>query len=178
MKLACLTTLILAALQTHAYIADSMHHAPSSDIAELRAYLAAGGIQLPESDDQLKQLDSDGDGMDDFAEWVMGMDPLHGEPQLQTSFPTPEPQSGMVIHMEMPDWFGHYAEVYCNNNLIYGSWELADGWIPTYGSRQVQWQDVYRPEETTFFYMIYDATLDLDGDGYSDYREHYITKTS
>ena len=110
MKLACLTTLILAALQTHAYIADSMHHAPSSDIAELRAYLAAGDIQLPESDDQLKQLDSDGDGMDDFAEWVMGMDPLHGEPQLQTSFPTPEHQSGMVIHMEMPDWFGHYAE--------------------------------------------------------------------
>jgi hypothetical protein len=145
---------------------------------ELRAYLTAGGIEFPQSDDQLKQLDSDQDGQSDFLEWVMGTDPLNGEPQLQTSIPTPEPQNGVVIKMEMPFWFGHYAEVYCNNNLIYGSWELADGWIPTYGSRQVEWQDVYRPEQTTFFYRIHDATIDLDGDGYSYWQEKLILHTS
>ena len=72
---------------TPAYVADSMHHAISSDVNELRAYLIAGGITVPESDEALKEIDSDGDGMDDFSEWVMGTDPLEGEPQLQTTFP-------------------------------------------------------------------------------------------
>ena len=78
---------------TPAYVADSMHHAISSDVNELRAYLIAGGITVPESDEALKEIDSDGDGMDDFSEWVMGTDPLEGEPQLQTTVPRRKPHA-------------------------------------------------------------------------------------
>ena len=162
---------------TPAYVADSMHNAISSDVNELRAYLIAAGIEVPASDEELKTMDTDSDGLNDFAEWVMGTDPLHGEPQMQTSFSPPAPQQGMVIEMQLPSYFDSYAEIFCNNNLIFGSWEIAEGWIPTYGQAELTWQDLYRPNQSTFFYMIFDATLDLDGDGYSDYREHYITKT-
>lgn len=169
---------LLLLLQVGLVFADSMHHEPSSNVEELRAYLAAGGIDLPETDDALKQLDSDQDGRADYFEWIMGTDPLEGEAQLQTSFPAPQPQSGMVIEMEMPDWFGRYAEVYCKPNLVYSDWQLAEGWIPTYGAREVTWQDVYRPDETAFFYRIHDATIDLDGDGYSYWQEKLLYKTS
>lgn len=162
---------------TPAYVADSMHHAISSDVNELRAYLIAGGITVPESDEALKETDSDGDGMDDFSEWVMGTDPLEGEPQLQTTFPRPKPDSGMVIQMELPNWFGNYAEVFAKPNLIYSDWEVVGNWIPTFGQAELTWQDIIRINQPCFFYMIFDATLDLDGDGYSDYREHYITHT-
>ena len=105
---------------TPAYVADSMHNAISSDVNELRAYLIAAGIEVPASDEELKTMDTDSDGLNDFAEWVMGTDPLHGEPQMQTSLPPPEPQQGMVIQMQLPDWFGNYAKSFATTTSSLG----------------------------------------------------------
>ena len=83
----------------------------------------------------------------------------------------------MQIIMQMPDDFGAYAEVFGCSNLLSGEWNVLDSWIPTYGSSELTWDDAVRTNVNTFFYMICDATMDCDGDGYSDGREHYISLT-
>lgn len=85
--------------------------------------------------------------------------------------------AGMQIVMQLPDYFGDYAEVFGRTNLLAGQWNVVDSWIPTYGTPVLTWDDVVRTNVNTFFYMIYDATIDCDGDGYSDWREHYISLT-
>jgi hypothetical protein len=90
---------------------------------------------------------------------------------------SPDGHGGMQIFMQLPDDFGAYAEVFGRTNLLEGQWKVLDGWIPTYGSSELTWDDAVRTNVHTFFYMIYDATIDYDGDGYSDWREHYISLT-
>ena len=173
----CLVFLLLPMMGL-SYVADSLHHAPSADIEALRAYLSAGGVELPESDEALKTLDSDGDGRDDFAEWVMGTDPLVGEPSVETSVSAPTDASeGMQLTLRLPEWFGAYAEIYHRDDLLSEEWQIAHGWLPTLGAAELTWQDIVRPDAPQHFYAVFDATLDLDGDGFSDYREHYITGT-
>jgi hypothetical protein len=83
----------------------------------------------------------------------------------------------MQITMQLPDYFGAYAEVFGRTNLLAGQWSVMDSWIPTYGTSELTWDDAVRTNVNTFFYRIFDATLDCDGDGYSDWREHYISLT-
>lgn len=83
----------------------------------------------------------------------------------------------MQIAMQLPDYFGAYAEVYGRENLVSGQWEVLEGWLPTYGSSNLTWDDVVRTNANEYFYMIFDATMDYDGDGFSDWREHYISQT-
>lgn len=90
---------------------------------------------------------------------------------------TPDGGGGMQIVMQWPDYFGAYAEVFGRTNLLAGQWNVVDSWIPTYGSSELIWDDVIRTNVNAFFYIICDATMDCDGDGYSDGREHYITQT-
>ena len=81
------------------------------------------------------------------------------------------------ITMTLPDSFGAYAEIYGCTNLLTRQWSILDGWIPNYGSTPLTWNDAARTNVHTFFYMIHDATLDADGDGYSNRRELYISQT-
>jgi hypothetical protein len=138
----CLVFLFLPMIGL-SYVADSLHHAPSADIEALRAYLNAEGIEVPESDEALKTLDSDGDGLDDFAEWVMGLDPLEGDPMPSTSVQSSQdPEAGMLLEMSLPDWFGTYAEIFIRPDLIDGEWAIAAGWLPTFGDNALTWQDI------------------------------------
>ena len=90
---------------------------------------------------------------------------------------TPHSNGSIKVAMQLPDDFGAYAEVFGRTNLLAGQWDVMDSWIPTYGFSELTWDDVVRTNVKTFFYMIYDATLDYDGDGYSDGREHYVSLT-
>lgn len=86
--------------------------------------------------------------------------------------------SGSVrITMQLPTSHRIYAEVFGRTNLLEGQWQVLDSWIPTYGNSELIWDDAVRTNVNTFFYMIHDATIDSDGDGYSDWREHYISRT-
>jgi hypothetical protein len=89
----------------------------------------------------------------------------------------PSDGDGMQIALPLPEYFGAYAEVFGCTNLLQGQWNVLDGWIPTYGSSELIWVDVLHTNANTFFYMIRDATMDSDGDGYSDWRERYISLT-
>ena len=84
----------------------------------------------------------------------------------------------MQITMQLPDDFGAYTEVFGCSNLLSGEWNVVDSWIPTYRSSELTWNDAVRTNVSAFFYIIHDATMDYDGDGYSDGREHYITRTN
>ena len=107
----CLVFLLLPMMGL-SYVADSLHHAPSADIEALRAYLSAGGVELPESDEALKTLDTDGDGLSDFAEWVMGLDSLEGDPMPSANVTSSnDPEAGIEIKMNLPDWFGRYVDI-------------------------------------------------------------------
>lgn len=83
----------------------------------------------------------------------------------------------MQIAMPWPDYFGAYAEVFGRTNLLAGQWSVVDSWIPTHGTSVLTLDYAVLTNVNTFFYMIYDATMDGDGDGYSDWREHYISLT-
>lgn len=90
---------------------------------------------------------------------------------------SPDGICGIQLVMQLPEYFGTCAEVFGRTNLLVGQWNILDGWIPTYGSSELIWDDILRTNANTFFYMIFDATIDYDGDGYSDWREHYISRT-
>ena len=81
------------------------------------------------------------------------------------------------VTMLLPEYFGTYAEVFGRTNLLEGQWQVLDGWVPTYGNSTLIWDDAVRTNANAFFYMFHDATLDIDGDGYSDSRELYISQT-
>jgi hypothetical protein len=86
-------------------------------------------------------------------------------------------RAGMQFTMQLPDCFGAYAEVFGCPNLLSGEWSMLNSWIPTYGSAELTWNDDVSTNMSSYFYMISDATMDLDGDGYSDLREHYVSRT-
>jgi flavodoxin len=166
------------------YIPATLHHdftdmddLDESGVADsLEQYLFENGYTLEDYNPYASDLDED--GATDFAEWVLGTDPLYGEEQFSSSFQSPTNGSdGVQITMQLPDYFGAYAEVYGRTNLVVGDWIVADGWIPTYGSSELTWNDVVRTNVNNYFYMIFDATMDYDGDGYSDWYEYYISGT-
>jgi hypothetical protein len=173
--------------ESEAWTNTTMHHAlteVSIDLDEngipdsLESYLADSGVTLPDPYDP-GGSDLDGDGISDFGEWVMGTDPLVEESQtfsggMQTGTNS---GGGMVILMQLPAWFGQYAEVFARNDLCSGSWQPVNCWIPTYGEPELQWEDVLRTNDFTFFYRVSDATWDWDGDGRSDDYEHFISQT-
>ena len=105
---------------------------------------------------------------------VDSLDPC--DPSIRYAL-TPDGSGGIQLVMPLPEYFGAYAQVFGRTNLLAGQWNILDGWIPTYGSSELIWDDVLRTNANTFFYMIFDATMDYDGDGYSDWREHYISLT-
>jgi hypothetical protein len=91
---------------------------------------------------------------------------------------TQNAEDGMQITMQLPGCFGAYAEVFGCSNLLSGEWSVMNSWIPTYGSAELTWNTDISTNKSSFFYMISDATMDLDGDGFSDAWEHYISQTN
>jgi hypothetical protein len=83
----------------------------------------------------------------------------------------------MQMILQLPEDFGTYAEVFGCSSLSSGEWNVVDSWIPTYGSAELTWNDAVSTNMNSFFYIISDAMLDFDGDGYSDSREHYVSRT-
>jgi len=156
----------------HAF--DSMEDADENGVPDsLDAYLSE--TTLPDPYDP-RASDLDGDGSDDFGEWILGTDPLTVE-QQQMHANMQSTTNGMMFAIELPAWFGRYAEVFARPSLCAGCWEAVDSWIPTYGEPQLIWEDVLHPRYNSFFYRIFDGTFDLDGDGFSDHREYFITHT-
>ncbi len=87
--------------------------------------------------------------------------------------------NGLVeISLSLPESFGKHVEIFSKDNLVYSpAWEVAAGWIPTYGYSMVSWSDPSSGNLDYRYYIVSDADMDSDGDGYSDLREHYITGT-
>lgn len=163
----CLVFLLLPMMGL-SYVADSLHHAPSADITALRAYLNAEGIEVPENDEELKTLDSDGDGLSDFAEWVMGLDPLEGDPMPSTRLQSAQdPEAGIEIQMTLPDWFGRYVDILTRPVLIGGEWEEVENFLSTFGHSSLTWQDIARPNDPQRFYKLSDATKGYVWDYYT-----------
>ncbi len=181
MKIPEVVSLILLALvlNASAYMSATMHHdlGAMEDLDEngfpddLEAYMA-GATNLPAGYD-FSVADTDLDGLNDLAEWIMGTDPLAAG-QHQSTTPVASTNGAVALNMRLPAYFGAYAEIFGRNNLQYGSWEVVDGWIPTYGAEELLWFDVVRSNTLSYFFMTFDATMDFDGDGYSDFMEHYI----
>jgi len=96
---------------------------------------------------------------------------------MPATMPVVQINGSVALHMRLPACFGDYAEIFGRSNLLTGNWEVVDGWIPTYGLEELLWLDVVRSNTLSYFFMVCDATLDLDGDGFSDHREHFISQT-
>lgn len=90
---------------------------------------------------------------------------------------TADADGNIQVSIRLPEYAGAYMEVFGCTNLLAGQWKVLDSWAPTYGSPELIWDDPLRTNVHAFFYMIHDATLDADGDGYSDRRELYISQT-
>ena len=175
----------MALVSARGYIPATLHHdftamedADENGVADsLEQYLTSNGCTLTSEYDPYTS-DFDEDGSTDYAEWVLGTDPLEADEQFfAVPMTSTNSNGGMQVTMQLPDYFGAYAEVYGRTNLVSGGWGVLDGWLPTYGSADLTWDDVVRTNVNEFFYMIFDATMDYDGDGFSDWREHYITGT-
>lgn len=155
-----------------------MADADENGVADsLEQYLAGNGFTPPPGYDPASS-DLDADGLPDMSEWILGTDPLASEPHLFAApAPAPAGDGSVALHMQLPDYFGNYAEVFGRENLCLGDWEVVDGWIPTYGAGNVDWTDAARTNAAAYFYLIFDATMDWDGDGFSDHREHFVSGT-
>jgi hypothetical protein len=114
------------------YIPATLHHdftdmddLDESGVADsLEQYLFENGYTLEDYNPYASDLDED--GATDFAEWVLGTDPLYGEEQFSSSFQSPTNGSdGVQITMQLPDYFGAYAEVFGRTNLVVGDWIVA-----------------------------------------------------
>lgn len=146
-------------------------------VDSLEQYLTASGITIPAGYDPATS-DLDGDGATDFFEWALGTDPLTANTAFGLS-PNAFTNSsgGMTVEMQLPDWFGGYTEIYGCGSLMTGYWDVLADWIPTFGTNQLSWEDIARENDDTYFYTLFDATMDYDSDGLSDAMEHFITET-
>jgi hypothetical protein len=166
-----------------AYMSATLHHELSTmeDTNEngipdaLEAYMEAS-VEFADDYDPAS-TDSDGDGVDDLTEWILGTDPLAAGDHFCASVSSSTNSGAVGISMSLPDYFGAYAEVFGKSDLVYGDWEVMAAWLPTYGASELTWDDLLATNKSSFFYMIFDATDDLDEDGYSDNMEYFITGT-
>ncbi|MCF7816512.1 MAG: hypothetical protein K9M54_01420 [Kiritimatiellales bacterium] len=89
--------------------------------------------------------------------------------------------NGLVeLNLTLPNTFGNHVEIFSRDYLMYPElypWQIAKSWLPTYGNTSVAWIDPDSGNKNARFYIISDADIDTDGDGYSDNRERYISKT-
>ncbi|MCF7864127.1 MAG: hypothetical protein K9L89_05000 [Kiritimatiellales bacterium] len=89
--------------------------------------------------------------------------------------------NGLVtLSISLPSTFGKHVEIFSRDYLLYPElfqWEVAKSWLPTYGYSSVAWVDPDSGSRSFRYYIVSDADIDTDGDGYSDNREHYISDT-
>lgn len=71
----------------------------------------------------------------------------------------------------MPPGSGSYAEIFSCNNLIVGAWGVAVNRMAVTGSVEAVWADPASETAPAMFYIVNDASMDGDGDGYTDMRE-------
>ncbi len=68
-----------------------------------------------------------------------------------------------------------HVEIFSRMNLVYPpGWALVANDLPASGSVPSVWSDI---STNTMFYYVNDADNDMDGDGYSDLREHLYSLT-
>jgi hypothetical protein len=73
---------------------------------------------------------------------------------------------------------GNRAEIFRSGNLMDSNdWEVVVNAIPATGGVSLVWSDPNSTNRTTAFYVVSDATIDADHDGFSDARERLITHT-
>lgn len=142
----------------------------------LMDYLIASSVTLPDPYDP-SQSDLDGDGYDDFSEWVLFLDPLVEESQSGSSGVSSHSSTGVCMRVALPVWINQYAELFSKESLTDEnlSWQLIDEWIPTYGEQEVE-INISTESNSCLFISCSDATWDCDGDGHSDFYE-YLTQT-
>lgn len=87
----------------------------------------------------------------------------------------------VAVTFSLPLEFGGYAEIFKTTNLKYVPWSVAENRLSVIGGTELAWTDVGSSNQPCGFYILSDADLsngtDTDGDGYTDLREIYITKT-
>ncbi|MCF7837454.1 MAG: hypothetical protein K9N49_02395 [Candidatus Marinimicrobia bacterium] len=86
--------------------------------------------------------DSDGDGLSNYFEWLAGLDPN--------------------LYDSNGDGYGDYNSFPTNSVLTYGAIHTDNDWMAD------EWEILFRPALSP---DIYDAHLDVDGDGWSNYAE-------
>lgn len=139
----------------------------------LMDYLIASGTTLSDPYDP-SQSDLDGDGRDDFSEWILLLDPLVAEPQSGSSGASSQSSTGVVMRIVLPPWIRQYAELFGKESLTDENlqWSPIEEWMPTYGEQTVE-LELSTQSNHCFFIKPFDATWDFDGDGRSDMYEYY-----
>lgn len=142
----------------------------------LMDYLIASDVTFPDPYDP-RQSDLDGDGYDDFSEWVLFLDPLVAEPESGTAGAISQTATGVVLRIVLPPWIRQYAELFGRESLTDENlpWRAIEEWMPTYGEQTVE-VELSTESNRCFFIKPFDATWDFDGDGRSDMYE-YCTQT-
>ncbi len=87
----------------------------------------------------------------------------------------------VVFTFSLPEGFWNHAEIFKTTNLKYVPWSVAENRMAVAGQSQIEWTDVGSSNQPAGFYILSDADLsdstDSDGDGYTDLRERFISKT-
>jgi hypothetical protein len=84
----------------------------------------------------------------------------------------------MQLTFTPPTGFGNYAEIFRTTSLIPTNWSVVLNSQAVTSGVEATWIDYASSNQATGFYIISDATDDVDSDGFSNLRESYITHTS
>ncbi len=79
------------------------------------------------------------------------------------------------LDIDLPPDFGNHAEIFGTYNLVYVPWGVAANRLSSTGGTHLAWTDPASIVRETGFYIVSDADLDSDGDGYSNLRETLTT---
>ncbi|MCF7818699.1 MAG: hypothetical protein K9M54_12555 [Kiritimatiellales bacterium] len=142
------------------------------------AHIASSFTLIPEVFHESYLLAQDGLAAQELAMAPMSMMALSGGETKAVASMAMDTNGLVQLNLSLPEAFGLHVEIFQKDNLVYSpAWEVAAGWIPTYGNANVSWIDPGSSNLSFRFYLLSDADIDTDGDGFSDLREHYISGT-
>ncbi|HMP74996.1 MAG TPA: DUF1800 family protein [Kiritimatiellia bacterium] len=113
-------------------------------------------------------LDSDGDGVPNWAESIAGTDPLNAD-SFHAVLQTHDASNRAALV-----WYGLRGKRYdilARSNLLDAAWNTH---AVSMGSNRLHHFPIPEPQAQPFFWSVQVADVDSDGDGLSDYEEYLI----